>query len=155
MQRSNWRFFPWAIAAFMSVVVVVNIYMATTALRTFPGQAPGGEGFDLSNRYNAVIERVQQESALGWTFAASADRRGHPVLVLSGPDKAPLTHARITATADRPLGAPMKTPVSFSETTPGQYVGDISLPEAGQWELLLTATANGNAVTATRRIVVQ
>lgn len=155
MQRSAWRFYPWIVAAGMSVVVAVNIGMVTFALQTFPGKAPGGEGFDLSNRYNAVIARVHDQTALGWTIGAEADRRGHPVLVLTDSDRAPLVHARIAATADRPVGNALTTQVTFAETTPGRYVGDVSLPEPGQWELLLTANVDGHAVTATRRIVVK
>lgn len=155
MERSSWRFYPWVIAAGMSVVVVVNIFMATTALRTFPGQASGGEGFDLSNRYNTVLDRVQHQAAMGWTVAAEADRRGHPVLVMTDAAHAPLTRAKITATADRPVGEAQTTTVEFNETTPGHYAGDISLPALGQWELLLTVSARGQDFTATRRIVVK
>lgn len=153
--RSAWRFYPWIVAAGMSVVVAVNIGMVTFALRTFPGQAPGGEGFDLSNRYNAVIDRVHEEAALGWTIDVGADRRGHPVLVMTDGGHLPLAHAQVTATADRPVGAALTTPVAFAETTPGHYVGDVSLPAQGQWEVLLTASVNGHDVTATRRIVVK
>lgn len=155
MQTSAWRYYPWIIAACMSVVVAVNVGMVTFALRTFPGKAPGGEGFDLSNRYNAVIERVHQETSLGWAVGADADGRGHPILVMTGADHAPLVHARIVANADRPVGNAMRTPVAFAETTPGHYVGDVSLPLQGQWELMLTASVGGHDVTATRRIVVK
>jgi nitrogen fixation protein FixH len=155
MHTSAWRYFPWIIAAGMSVVVAVNIGMVTFALRTFPGKAPGGEGFDLSNRYNAVIERVHRETTLGWAIGADADARGHPVLVMTGADHAPLVHARIVATAERPVGNSMRVSVEFAETIPGQYVSDESLPLQGQWELLLTASVGGHDVTATRRIVVK
>jgi nitrogen fixation protein FixH len=155
MERTAWRFYPWIIAAGMSVVVAVNIGMISFALYTFPGKAPGGEGFDLSNRYNAVIVRAQDQAALGWTIGANSDRLGHPLLDLTDPGHAPLAHARITATADRPVGAALTTLVTFAETTPGHYVGDVSLPVQGQWELLLTASVGGHNVTATRRIVVK
>ncbi len=154
-QQSRWRYFPWIIAAGMSVVVAVNIGMVTFALRTFPGQAPGGEGFDLSNRYNQVIDRVHAEAALGWKIGAAADDTGHPVLLLTNADHAPLAHAQIGATADRPLGSASTTRVAFNETTPGRYVGDVALPLPGQWEVLLTASADGHHVTATRRVVVK
>ena len=155
MERSAWRFYPWAIAAGMAVVVAVNVVMATAALSTFPGQASGGEGFDLSNRYNSVIDRVQQQTALGWTVTAEADRRGHPMMVMTDAARAPLTRARIVATADRPVGEAQTTTVEFNETTPGHYAGDISLPSLGQWELLLTVKARGQDYTTTRRIVVK
>ncbi len=155
MQRSFWRFYPWIVAAGMAVVVAVNIGMVTAALHTFPGKAPGGEGFDLSNRYNAVIDRANDRAALGWTIGAEADRGGHPVLNLTDAAHAPLARARIVATADRPLGAAMQTRVEFNETTPGHYAGDIALPAQGQWELQLTIAAAGHDIAATRRIVVK
>lgn len=153
--RSTWRFFPWYIALGLSVVIAVNIGMVTFALRTFPGQAPGGEGFDLSNRYNTVIDRVHNQANLGWTIGAEADGKGHPVLVLTDASHTPLAQARIDATANRPLGRALTTPVSFAETTPGRYVGDVVLPASGQWEVQLTAHVAGHDVTATRRIVVK
>ena len=155
MQTSAWRFYPWIIAAGMSVVVAVNIGMVTAALRTFPGKAPGGEGFDLSNRYNTIIERAHDQAALGWTIGAEADRGGRPILILTDSDHAPLARARIVATADRPVGTARETTIEFHETTPGHYNGDISLPAPGQWELQLTIAAAGHDVAATRRIVVK
>ena len=155
MHTSFYRFYPWIVAAGMSVVVAVNIGMVTAALHTFPGQAPGGEGFDLSNRYNAVMERVRQQSALGLAIAAEADPSAHPVLSLRDAANAPVANAHIVATADRPVGAPQTTDVRFRETSPGRYVGDVSLPARGQWELLFTASAGGHDMTATRRIVVK
>ena len=58
--RSAWRFFPWFLALGMSVVIAVNIGMAYTALHTFPGIA-GSDGFDLSNHYDKVIDRVARD----------------------------------------------------------------------------------------------
>ncbi|MEI7711860.1 MAG: FixH family protein [Rhodospirillales bacterium] len=155
MQTSPWRFFPWFIAAGMTVVIAVNVGMVTTALHTFPGKTRGGEGFDLSNRYNTVLDRMQTQAALGWTVDAATDSRGRPVLRLAGAGHAPLNRARIVATASRPVGEAMETSIVFYETMPGQYAGDITLPAQGQWELLLTIAADGHEVAATRRIVVK
>ena len=154
-QRSAWRFFPWIIAAGMSVVIAVNVGMVTAALRTFPGQANGGSGFDLSNRYNAVIDRAKNQAALGWHIDAESNRFGRPVLALADRAGIALTRASIGATAQRPVGEALMTEIQFHETTPGHYVGDVSLPTPGQWDLLLTASAAGQDVTTTRRIVVK
>jgi len=155
MQASSWRLYPWVIAAGMSVVIAVNIGMITAALHTFPGKASGGEGFDLSNRYNAVIDRVQAENALGWSMAAESDPAAHPVLRLRDAAQQPLIGARIAATAERPVGDRQTTDVDFHETTPGVYVAAATLPARGQWDLLFTASAGGHDLTATRRIVVK
>ncbi len=155
MQTSLWRFFPWTIAAGMAVVIAVNIGMVTAALHTFPGKANGGEGFDLSNRYNAVIDRVRAENALGWSAVAQVDQGQRPVLTLRDGTNKPLNGARITATAERPVGDPRTTEVMFRETTPGLYTADRTLLGHGQWDLMFTASANGHDLTATRRIVVK
>jgi len=152
--RSLWRRYPWFIAAGMSVVVAVNFGMAYTALHTFPGNA-GGDGFDLSNHYNGVLERVEQEAALGWTARAEADANGHPVVLLVDRSGAALSGAGIAAVALRPLGDPRTRDIQFSEISPGRYVGAAVLDEKGQWELQLHASAGGQEYSATRRIVVR
>ncbi|MDR3538461.1 MAG: FixH family protein [Acetobacteraceae bacterium] len=152
--RSAWRWFPWAIAGCMLVVMVVNFGMVYAALHTFPGQA-GSDGFDLSNHYDTVIERVQQQAALGWTLEARADAEGRPVLALTDKTGAPLTGARVDGTAERPLGAERTTHVAFQEQAPGRYVGDAKLGLPGQWDLSLVADAGGHQVVTTRRIIVR
>ena len=79
--------------------------MVYAALHSFPGKA-GDEGFDLSNHYNAVLDRVQREAALGWTVQARTDAAGRPVVTLTDRDGAPLRGASVAASAQRPLGAP-------------------------------------------------
>jgi len=152
--RNLWPYFPWFITAAMSVVIAVNFFMAYSALHTFPGNA-GGDGFDLSNRYNAVIDHMKQEAALGWAVQAEADPAGHPVVVLTDRSGGVLAGAAIEATAQRPLGDPHTTSVRFTETSPGRYLGAAALDEPGQWELEISATAAGHEISTTRRIVVR
>jgi nitrogen fixation protein FixH len=149
--RSAWQFFPWWVAGCMGVVIVVNVFMAYSALHTFPGQA-GRDGFDLSNRYDQVIDRVQRQAALGWTIDAATDDAGHPLLMLTDAAGHPLSGAAIQGVAERPVGATLSTPIAFREAGAGQYVGDAILPAKGQWDIMLTATADGHDVTTTRRI---
>lgn len=151
---SMWRYYPWFVAAAMSVVIVVNIGMVTAALRTFPGQAGGG-GFDLSNRYNAVIAHTHEQASLGWTVQAEIDPAGHPVLHLIDAHGVALAGATVTATAERPLGDSQTTPIAFRDAGGGRYVGDVALPTHGQWQLLLSAVARGQELTTTKRIIVR
>ena len=88
--RSAWRFFPWLIAAAIGVVVAVNGVMIYAAFSSFPGRA-GSEGFDLSNRYNAVLDHAQREAELGWTLLAKADGTGRPEVRLTDRDGSPLS----------------------------------------------------------------
>lgn len=152
---SRWWLFPWAITAAMLVVIAVNLGMVYFALHTFPGQA-GGDGFDLSNRYNAVLARVERQQAeLGWHLHAVPDGARRPVLLLSDRDGAPLTGALVQARAERPVGPEHKTRLLFHEVAPGRYASDAALDEAGQWELLLSASAQGHRFITTERILTQ
>ena len=119
----------------------------------FPGQA-GNEGFELSNHYDAVLEREQREAALGWTVVVRTDAAGRPEVRLSGRDGAPLRGASVAASAERPLGAPETQSLVFRESDAGRYVVDTALPAAGQWEMTLSASFGGHDITATRRVIV-
>lgn len=152
--RNIWRFFPWFVAAGMTVVIAVNFFMAYSAFHTFPGNA-GGDGFDLSNHYNVIIERMKQEAALGWAVRAEVDKAGHPVVVLTDRFGTALAGAGIEATAQRPLGDRHTTSVRFVEISPGRYLGGTALEEKGQWDLDLSATDGGHEFSMTRRIMVR
>jgi nitrogen fixation protein FixH len=152
--RNPWLYFPWFVAAAMGMVIAVNCFMAYSALQTFPGNA-GSDGFDLSNRYNAIIERVRQQAETGWTVQGTADGAGHPVLMLTDRSAAPLSGAAIAATAQRPLGDRHMTQMRFTEVFPGQYRGDVALDEKGQWELQIRVIAGGQEFSTTRRVIVK
>jgi nitrogen fixation protein FixH len=151
---SAWRLFPWLATAAMSVVVVVNAGMIYAALASFPGKA-GNEGFELSNQYDAVLDHAQRMAELGWTMRAQADAAGTPEVTLTDRDGAPLTGATVAAAAERPLGDPATRRLAFHEGTAGRYVADAALPLPGQWDLTLSASADGHTMAATRRIVVR
>jgi nitrogen fixation protein FixH len=150
--RSMWRFFPLAVVAALGLVVAVNAGLVYAALHSFPGQA--GEDFALSNHYDAVLERVQREAALGWTLSAWADASGRTEVTLTDRDGAPLRGAAVAASAERPLGARERQALAFREATPGHYVAGAALPAQGQWELTLSASFGGHDIAATRRVIV-
>lgn len=152
--KSLWRFFPWAVAAGIGLVVMVNGGMIYAAIHSFPGRADE-EGFLLSNHYDAVLAHAEHEASLGWSLAAQVDAEGRPVLTLKDRNGAPLRDASLTGLAERPLGARERHPLVFHENNAGQYVADARLPAPGQWELTLSASAEGHDVAATRRVVVR
>ena len=152
--RNLWPYFPWFIAAAMGVVIGVNAFMAYSALSTFPGNA-GGDGFDLSNNYNAILDHMKHEAELGWAVHTEMDASGHPIVVLIDRSGGVVTGAAIAATAQRPLGDRHTTNVRFSEVSPGRYVGAAVLGEKGQWEIELSAATGGHEFSTTRRLVVR
>jgi nitrogen fixation protein FixH len=153
MKPSVWRLFPLAVVAGLGLVIVVNVGMVYAALHSFPGQA-GNAGFELSNHYDAVIEREQREASLGWTVVARADAAGRPEVRLTDRDGSPLRGASVAASAERPLGAPDTRSFVLHEIAAGNYVAETALPTPGQWELTLSASLGGHGMAATRRVIV-
>lgn len=152
LSRNLWAYFPWFIVAAMSTVVAVNCFMAYSALHTFPGEA-GNDGFDLSNHYDTILERVRQEAGLGWAVQANVDQVGHPVVTVIDRSASPLARAEVKAIVQRPLGDRHMHQVQFMEVSPGQYRGDVALDKKGQWQLEIWVTADGQEFRTTRRIV--
>ncbi len=152
--NSGWNLFPWAVVAGMLVVVVVNVGMVYSALQTFPGKA-GRDGFDLSNRYNKVIDRVQEQAALGWTIQSEVDAKSRPTVRLTAAaGGTPLVNPRVLAVARRPVGDPLDTALQFEHIGNGRYVADTPLAPPGQWDLMLTVTSQSHELMTTRRIIV-
>ena len=150
--RSGWRWFPWFVAGGIGVTMVVNFTMMYLAVHSFPGLATQG-GFATSNAYNRVLDAAQQQAALGWTVQDTlADRR--PVVILAGPDGAPLAGATLTATAERPIGEATPMPLEFHQTVPGRFEADTVL-DRGKWVIDLAVTAEGHEYHSVRRLVVK
>ncbi len=151
--RSTWRWFPWAVALSLLVVIIVNVGMMWAALSTFPGTA-GADGFDLSNHYDHVLDQVAHQATLGWAVQASVDAEAHPRIALTDRAGVPLVGARIQARAERPIGPAEATVLTFQAAGDGVYRAAQSLPTPGQWDLLISAGVEGRTVNTTRRVIV-
>jgi nitrogen fixation protein FixH len=152
MRNSPWRWFPLAMLTGLGAVVLINAGMVFAAFKSFPGKA-GSQDFELSNRYDSVLQRSERDAALGWTIQASTDKARVPVVVLTQRDGTPLRGAVLEGAAGRPLGPAEMQHLTFRELAGGRYVADAGLPEQGQWELTLAASAGGNQLAATRRVI--
>jgi nitrogen fixation protein FixH len=153
MDTTVWRWFPVGLIAAMGVVFAVNGYMVYDALSTFPGAA-GQDGFDLSNDYKRILATAQQQAALGWQIEAEVTDTRFPVLRLTDRNGAPLPAVAIDAQAERPVGPPETTALSFQPVGRGRFQATTSL-FSGQWDVMLTVRAEGRLYGATRRIVVK
>lgn len=149
--RSGWRFFPLAIVGGLGLVVAVNGAMIWQAVATFPGKA-GRDGFALSNRYNMVLQRQDDQAAIGWIVRTSVDAKGRPAMTLADTDGTPLTGAKINAVAERPVGEARATPLLFVDHGAGRYIADAALEASGQWDVSITAQSGGRTMTVTRRV---
>lgn len=149
--RTAWRFFPLAIVGGIGITVAVNAAMIWSALATFPGKA-GRDGFELSNRYNMVLQREQGQATIGWSVRASLDPKGRAMVTLTDAETRPLSNAKVTAVATRPLGAQRATDLVLTDQGGGRYLADLALDAPGQWDLSIIATASGQSLTVTRRV---
>jgi nitrogen fixation protein FixH len=151
--RSGWRLFPWVVAAAMAGVIAVNGGLVYVALHSFPGNA-GGDGFDLSNSYNRVLDTAERQAALGWVLTVEQTDARHVTLLLADRAGTPLTDARIAAHAVRPLGPRDTTALEFSLVGPGRYAAETTLLP-GQWDILLKVSRGTDSFTSERRLVVR
>jgi len=152
MDTTVWRWFPHGLIAAMGVVFAVNGYMIYDALHTFPGAA-GQDGFVLSNDYKRVLATAQHQAALGWQIEADVTATHFPALRLTDRAGAPLA-AAIDARAERPVGPPETTVLSFQPVGDGRFEADKSL-FSGQWDIMLTVHADGQQYSATKRMIVK
>ena len=150
MNSSAWRWFPHWLIASMAFVFLVNAYMVYDAYTTFPGVA-GQDGFDLSNEYKQVLEAARKQAALGWQVEAAIGDGRYPTLRLTGKDGAALTADTIAARAERPVGPPSTTVLTFRPAGQGRYQAEQTLA-AGQWDVMLSVQADGHVFNATRRV---
>jgi nitrogen fixation protein FixH len=151
--RSAWRLFPWIVALTMTGVIAVNGGLVYTALHSFPGNA-GGDGFDLSNSYNRVLDNAERQATLGWVLKVEQTDARHLALQLTDRAGAPLTDARVVAQAVRPLGPRDTTALEFHPAGPGRYAAETTLLP-GQWDVLLKVSQGTETLTSERRLVVK
>lgn len=152
-RHSPWRLFPAGVAVWLVMVAAVNGAMIAYALNTFPGEV-GGNAFDISNHYDAVLQAAEVSARTGWDVTADADQR-RAVVRVTGPGANRLTGALLHGVASRPLGPAERTVLAFSQMPSGEFLAVGALPSGGQWDLLLTVEQGGHRLHVTRRLVVR
>lgn len=124
-----------AVSAF-SVIIGVNIFMAWSAIGTFPG-------VEVKNSYVASqtfdADREAQE-ALGWDVSAEIIGSALQLNII-GLDGHPALVEAIDATLGRATERKDDQTLLFAETSTGAHVADVGALAPGKWDLRLTATA--------------
>lgn len=122
-----------SMVGFFTVVIAVNVTMATVASRTFGGTVVDNS-YVASQHFNRWLDEAAAEAALGWTVRV--DRTGDRAdLLLRGKD-GPIAGANITAVAQHPLGREPDRTLRFESSGGGHYRSLETLP-AGRWRLRL------------------
>lgn len=118
-----------------SVIIGVNLFMAYSAIRTFPG-------LEVKNSYVASqtfdADKASQE-ALGWTIDAT-DKDEKLYVTITSADGLPVEVASIAGTLGRATNTSQdQTPVFTFDGT--SYVADTGALAEGNWNYRMVATA--------------
>lgn len=125
--------------AFFSVVIAVNILMASYAVRGFGGTVVDNS-YVASQNFNGWLAQASAQEALGWPRQTGLDADRHLLLTLTGPQS-----ATISAIAEHPLGRAADIPLRFVRQADGRYRALTALPQ-GRWIIHWTAQADGRTL---------
>ena len=129
-----------------AVVIAVNVLMASIAVGSFHGTVVDNS-FVASQNYNGWLRQAAASKALGWQAVPHRGADGRVVLeTLAVP-----TGARITGTAEHPLGLRADTPLTFAPLGKGSWVSAQTLA-AGRWQIRLAIRAGEEAWAAEAEI---
>ncbi len=117
------------------VVIAVNLIMASIAVGSFHGTVVDNS-YVASQHYNGWLKQAAASKALGWQAAPQRRADGRVMVeTIAVP-----AGAKLTATAERPLGEREDTPLTFQPDGPGRWVSHESLGQ-GRWQVRLAIRA--------------
>lgn len=125
--------------AFFGVVISVNVLMARLATSTFGGVVVDNS-YVASQQFNGWLKEASAEQSLGWKGDLARDGAGRAAISVIDSKGRPVASARVTATAEHPLGLRPLTTLAMHEIAPGIYTAPL---EAGRWRLRVTVEADG------------
>lgn len=138
-----------AVVAFFVLVIGVDAGFLVMAYRSHPGQV-AARPYEAGLIYNAELERLRAQEALGWRAGAEARPGGLEVL-LQDRDGQPLTGLKVSATLQRPATEQGRTELTLKEKAPGVYAAGHGL--SGAWDARIEAAgAAGEQFVAERRL---
>lgn len=141
--KASRPFTGWHMAAilvgFFGVVIAVNLLMARLATGTF-GAVVVDNSYVASQHFNTWLRQASEQKALGWNGDLSRDSAGRATIRLTDRAGKPIAGARISATAEHPLGQRPSKTVALHEVAPGLYAASL---DPGRWRLRVAVTASG------------
>ena len=123
---TGWHMTAILVAGF-SVVIAVNMLMATIAVRSFGG-AVVENSYVASQKFNGWLAQARAQEKLGWRDKVTLDTARHVQMELN------VHGAEISALAQHPLGRAPDIMLHLHEAERGHYVSDRALPQ-GRWQL--------------------
>ena len=121
------------------IVILVNLTMATMAVESFHGTVVDNS-YVASQQYNGWLKQAAVSKSLGWQAVPHRRADGRVVIeTLAVP-----AGARITATAERPLGQREDVALTFTDQGAGRWVSNEALAP-GRWQMRTAIRAGGKA----------
>jgi nitrogen fixation protein FixH len=153
---SSYRWVPWAFAAALGVVVLVNGALAYFAVSSSTGlvtEHPYTEGTE----YNRVLAAAAASDALGWhaALASPGGQTGKLAVSLTDRTGAPLAGLKVSAVIASPVEPLPDRVLPLAEIAPGRYQAPVALSRAGQWEIRIAAERGADVFQFAQRVVVK
>lgn len=122
-----------------AIVIAVNLAMASFAVGSFHGTVVDNS-YVASQNYNGWLRQAAASKALGWQAVPHRRDDGRVVIeALSVP-----AGARITGTAEHPLGLRADSPLTFEPLGKGSWVSHQTIAP-GRWQVRLAIRAGDEA----------
>ena len=125
--------------SFFTVVIAVNVLMASLASSTFGGIVVDNT-YVASQHFNRWLDRAEKQGVLGWTATVTRTADNMLAIQLKGAPAA----TTVTAEARHPLGHAPDQTLTFARQDNGTFVSQTPLP-TGRW-IVRIAARSGNAV---------
>ena len=122
-----------------AVVIAVNLLMASIAVGSFHGTVVDNS-YVASQNYNGWLKQAAASKALGWQAVPHRRADGRVVVEALGVPAG----ARITGTAEHPLGLRADTPLTFAPLGKGSWVSN-QIIAPGRWQVRLAIRAGDEA----------
>lgn len=123
----------YVLIGFFGVMFIVNGIFTYFAVTTFNGLVAEGS-YRKGLAYDDRLAEQAQQDLLGWNADLQlAERGGQLRFTVEGDDGRPVSGRVVRVRIGRPSTDQFDQTLRLSETSPGVYTADVSLPGAGNW----------------------
>jgi nitrogen fixation protein FixH len=146
--RLTGRHVLWGMVGFFLVVAGVNGAMMALAIRTMPG-LDARNGYEVSQRYNAEIARMDGQRRLGWKADISVSRRdgaAHVAVRLADADGAILSDLSVKARLLHPASRQLDHSLVLKPAPGGVYVAAAPDVAPGKWTIAIDASRGADVL---------
>lgn len=135
---------PWtgkhvlfAVVAFFSVIIAVNIAMVTLGVKSYPGEDTK-QSYRQGIEYNDAIAERKRQAATGWTADIQIKDKNAVVLKITDRGGIAVRGLRVTGALKHPAKTDRDFILKFAQSADGTYIAPIDTALFGKQWLLIT-----------------